>query len=61
MPWGRFKGFSLQEGRGSGGLAPRVAKVSSPQFFYPPDHKTVSLTFTLLDGAGHPLGRLWRC
>jgi adenylate cyclase len=44
-----------QEGRG---LAPRVAKVSPPQFIYPPDHKTVSLISTLLDGAGHPLGRV---
>ena len=49
---------TVQEGRGGGGLAPRVAKVSPPQFSYPPDHKTVSLTFTLLDEAGHPLGRL---
>ena len=47
-----------QEGRGGGGLAPRVAKVAPPQFFYPPDHKTVSLRSTLLDGAGHSLGRL---
>ena len=47
-----------QEGKGGGGLAPRVAKVSLPQFFYPSDHKTVGLTFTLLDGAGHSLGRL---
>ncbi len=48
----------VQEGRGGGDLAPRVAKVAPPQFFYPPDHKTVSLRSTLLDGAGHPLGRL---
>ena len=48
----------IQEGRGGGGLAPRVANVSPPQFFYPADHQTVGLTFTLLDGAGHPLGRL---
>jgi len=47
-----------QEGRGGGGLTPRVAKVSPPQFFYPADHQTVDLTSTLLDGAGHPLGRL---
>ena len=25
----------VQEGRGGGGLAPRVAKVAPPQFFYP--------------------------
>ena len=49
---------TVQEGRGGGGLAPRVARVSPPQFSYPPNHETVSLTFTLLDGAGHPLGRL---
>jgi adenylate cyclase len=49
---------SIQEGRGGGGLAPRVVKVSPPQFFYPPDQKTVDLTSTLLDGAGHPLGNL---
>jgi adenylate cyclase len=48
----------IREGRGDGGLAPRVANVSPPQFFYPSDHKTVGLTSTLLDGAGHPLGRL---
>ncbi len=48
----------IQEGRGGGDLAPRVAKVSPPQFSYPPDHKTVGLTSTLLDGAGHPLGSL---
>jgi len=57
MPAGGSAG-TVQEGRGGGGLAPRVAKVSPPQFSYPPDHETVSLTFTLLDGAGHPLGRL---
>jgi adenylate cyclase len=48
---------TAREGRG-GDLVPRVAKVSPAQFTYPPDHKTVSLTFTLLDGAGHPLGRM---
>ncbi len=48
----------IQEGRKRPGLAPRVAQVSPPQFFYPPDHKTVGLRSTLLDGAGHPLGRL---
>ena len=47
-----------QEGRGGGGLAPRVAKVSPLQFFYPPDHKTVGLGTTLLNEAGQPLGRL---
>ncbi|MGO8762394.1 MAG: adenylate/guanylate cyclase domain-containing protein [Desulfobaccales bacterium] len=49
---------TVQEGGGGGGLAPRVAKVSAPQFTYPPDHETVNLAFTLLDEAGHPLGRL---
>ena len=48
----------VQEGRGGGGLAPRVAKVSSPEFFYPPDQKTVGLRTTLLNEAGQPLGRL---
>jgi class 3 adenylate cyclase len=47
-----------QEGRGAGGRAPRVAKVSPPQFSYPPDHKTVGLRTTLLNEAGQPLGRL---
>ena len=47
-----------QEGKGGGGLAPRVAKVSPPQFFYPPDHKTVGLRTTLLNEAEQPLGRL---
>ncbi len=48
-----------QEPRPGGpGLAPRVAKVSPPQFFYPPDRKTVGLSSTLLNQAGHPLGRL---
>jgi hypothetical protein len=47
---------TVQEGRG--GLAPRVAKVSAPQFSYPPDHRTVSLTFNLLDESGYPLGHL---
>jgi class 3 adenylate cyclase len=47
-----------QEGKQGGGLAPRVARVSAPQFFYPPDHKTVGLRSTLLDTAGHPLGNL---
>jgi len=47
-----------QEGKGGGGLAPRVAKVSPLQFFYPPDHKTVGLRTTLLNDAGQPLGRL---
>jgi adenylate cyclase len=48
----------VQEGRGGGDLAPRVAKVSPLQYFYPPDQKTVGLAATLLDGAGHPLGRV---
>ena len=48
----------IQEGRGGGGLAPRVAKVSPPEFFYPADHKTVGLRTTLLNDAGQPLGRL---
>jgi adenylate cyclase len=48
----------VQEGRGGGGLVPRVAKVSPLQYFYPPDHRTVGLASTLLDGAGHPLGRI---
>jgi class 3 adenylate cyclase len=48
----------IQEGRGGGGLAPRVAKVSPLQFFYPPDHKTVGLRSTLQNEAGQPLGRL---
>ena len=48
----------IQKGRGGGGLAPRVAKVSPPAYFYPPDHKIVGLRSILLDGAGHPLGRL---
>jgi adenylate cyclase len=47
-----------QKGRGGGGLAPRVAKISPAQYFYPPDRKTVGLASTLLDGAGHPLGRV---
>ena len=47
-----------QEGRGGGGLAPRVAKVSPLQFFYPPDQKTVGLRTTLLNDAEQPLGRL---
>jgi hypothetical protein len=47
-----------QEGRGGGGLAPRVAKVSPPEFFYPPDQKTVGLKTTLLNEAGQDLGRL---
>jgi class 3 adenylate cyclase len=47
-----------QEDRGGGGLAPRVAKVSPLQFFYPSDHKTVGLRTTLLNEAGQPLGRL---
>jgi adenylate cyclase len=47
-----------QEGRGGGGLAPRVTNVSPPEFFYPPDHKTVGLRTTLMNEAGQPLGRL---
>ena len=43
---------------GGGGLAPRVAKVSTRQFFYPPDQKTVGLRTTLLNDAEQPLGRL---
>jgi adenylate cyclase len=39
-------------------LAPRVAKISSPQYFYPPDHKTVGLRYSLLNEAGQPRGRL---
>jgi adenylate cyclase len=54
------RGISLkwQEGRETGGLAPRVAKVSAPQYFYPPDHQTVGIRTTLLGAAGHPLGLL---
>lgn len=48
----------VQEGRGAEGLAPRVAKITPPQYLYPPDHDTVVLQSTLLDAAGHPLGRL---
>jgi len=40
------------------GLAPRIVKVSSPQFIYSPDRKTVSLVSTLLEGMGQPLGRV---
>jgi adenylate cyclase len=47
-----------QKGRGGGGLAPRVAKVSPPEFFYPPDQKTVGLRTPLLNEAGQTLGRL---
>jgi adenylate cyclase len=43
---------------GREGLAPRVAKISSPQYFYPPDQKTVGLRYSLLNGAGQPLGHL---
>jgi class 3 adenylate cyclase len=48
----------VQESRGGGDLAPRVAQISSPEFFYPPDQKTVGLRTTLLNEAGQPLGRL---
>jgi len=48
----------VQEGRGGGGLTPRVAKVFPIEFFYPPDQKTVGLRTTLLNEAGQPLGRL---
>jgi class 3 adenylate cyclase len=48
----------VQEGRGGGDLTPRVANVSPPEFFYPPDQKTVGLRTTLLNKAGQPLGRL---
>jgi adenylate cyclase len=47
-----------QEGKEIGDIAPRVAKVSPPQYFYLPDHKTVGLRNTLLDTAGHPLAQL---
>lgn len=50
--------LTWQEPRPDGGLAPRVAKVSPPEFFYPPDQKTVGLRTTLLNKAGQPLGRL---
>jgi adenylate cyclase len=50
--------LTWQEGRGGGGLGPRVAKVQPPEFFYPPDQKIVGLRSTLLDGAGQPLGHL---
>jgi adenylate cyclase len=50
--------LAWQEGRGGGGLAPRIAKVSPPQYFYPPDHQTVDLRSTLLDGAGRPMGHV---
>jgi class 3 adenylate cyclase len=49
---------AAQEGRGGGGLPPRVAKVSPPEFFYPLDHKTVGLRTTLLNEAGQTLGSL---
>ena len=48
----------VQEGRGGGDLAPRVAQISSPEFFYPPDQKTVGLRTTFLNETGQPLGRL---
>ena len=48
----------VQEGRGGGGLAPRVAKVSHAGVFLSPDQKTVGLRTTLLNEAGQPLGRL---
>ena len=48
----------FQEGKEGGDLTPWVAKVSPPHFFYPSDQKIVGLEFTLLDEAGHPLGRL---
>src|SRR4030042_1475075 len=35
-----------------------VARVSPPQYFYPPGQKAVGLRSELLDAAGPPLGRL---
>jgi adenylate cyclase len=47
-----------EQGGGERDRSPRVAKVSPPTFFYPSGHETVGLSATLLDAAGHPLGRL---
>jgi adenylate cyclase len=41
-----------------GPMAPRVAKVTPPQYFYPADQQTVGLRSDLLDASGQPLGRV---